>query len=166
MAIKKTSKKKVFKKKSERKSLLPIDSVIEIVSSQSKICPTCKEAVANYNVSMRSLEAANRKVVSITHRFEKSLENLNLAKSPKQKGLAKKRLSISREAKIAVIADAREKAAVAKNAEYLLRALANLYNISLLKFQKEFARNAAAKAKALKPKASKRRVTKNKTVKK
>lgn len=165
MAIKKTSKKKASKKRAARKTVMPIENVIDIVSSQSKISPACKEAVVNYNAAMRSLTAVNKKVIAFTGRFEKSLANVENAKTPKQKDLAKQRLAASRVAKAEVIADAKAKTKAANDAEKVLRALANLYNSSLTKFQKEFSRNAAAKAKALKPKARKR-VTKKKAVKK
>jgi len=164
MAIKKTSKKKASKKKSARKAVIPIEALIEIVAAQSKISPACKEAVVNYNAAMRSLAAVNKKVIAFTGRFEKSLANVDNAKTPKQKALAKQRLAASRMAKAEVIADAKAKAKAANDAEKVVRALANLYNSSLAKFQKSFARNAAAKAKALKPK--RRRVSKKKAVKK
>ena len=164
MAIKKTSKKKASKKKSARKAVIPIEALIEIVAAQSKISPACKEAVVNYNAAMRSLAAVNKKVIAFTGRFEKSLANVDNAKTPKQKALAKQRLAASRMAKAEVIADAKAKTKAANDAEKVVRALANLYNSSLAKFQKSFARNAAAKAKALKPK--RRRVSKKKAVKK
>jgi len=164
MAIKKTSKKKASKKKSARKAVIPIEALIEIVAAQSKISPACKEAVVNYNAAMRSLAAVNKKVIAFTGRFENSLANVDNAKTPKQKALAKQRLAASRMAKAEVIADAKAKAKAANDAEKVVRALANLYNSSLAKFQKSFARNAAAKAKALKPK--RRRVSKKKAVKK
>jgi hypothetical protein len=164
MAIKKTSKKKVSKKKSTRKVVMPIEAVIEIVAAQSIISPVCKEAVVNYNAAMRSLAAVNKKVIAFTGRFEKSLTNVEKAKTAKQKALAKQRLATSRIAKAEVIADAKAKTKTANDAEKVLRALASLYNTSLARFQKSFARNAAAKAKALKPK--RRRVSKKKAVKK
>jgi len=164
MAIKKTSKKKATKKRAVRKAVMPIETVIDIVSSQSKISPACKEAVVNYNAAMRSLTAVNKKVIAFTGRFEKSLANVENAKTTKQKDLAKQRLAASRVAKADVVADAKAKTRAANDAEKVLRALANLYNSSLTRFQKEFSRNASAKAKALKPKTRKR-VTKKKAVK-
>ena len=166
MAIKKTSKKKVSKKKSARKVVMPIENVIDIVASQSKISPACKEAVMNYNAAMRSLAAVNKKVIAFTGRFEKSLANFEKAKSPKQKNLAKERLAASRIAKSEVIADAKAKTKAANDAEKVLRGLAALYASSMAKFEKQFARNAAAKAKALKPKARRRTASKKKAVKK
>lgn len=145
---------------------MPIDNVIDIVSSQSNISPACKEAVVNFNASMRSLTAVNKKVIAFTGRFEKSLENVDNAKTAKQKALAKQRLVASKAAKAEVIADAKAKTKAANDAEKVLRALATLYTSSLAKFQKEFARNASAKAKTLKPIAHRRKVAKKKTSKK
>lgn len=166
MAIKKTSKKKASKKRAAKKAAMPIETAIDIVASQSKMSPACKEAVVNYNTAMRSLTSVNKKVIAFTGRFEKSLANVEKAKTPKQKDLAKQRLAASKIAKAEIVADAKAKTKAANDAEKVLRALANLYNASMAKFQKEFARSAAAKAKALKPKARKRRVTKKKAVKK
>lgn len=166
MAIKKTSKKKASKKRAAKKAIMPIEGVIDIVASQAKISPACKEALVNYNAAMRSLTAVNKKVIAFTGRFEKSLANVDKAKTPKQKDLAKQRLAASRVAKAEVIADAKAKTKAANDAEKVLRALANLYNSSMAKFQKEFARNSAAKMKALQPKPRKRRAAKKKAVKK
>jgi len=166
MAIKKTGKKRVTKKRATRKSITPIETVIEIVTSQSKISPACKEAVVNYNAAMRSLTAVNKKVIAFTGRLEKSLANVDSAKTPKQKDLAKTRLAASKVAKAEVIADAKAKTKAVNDAEKVLRALGNLYTTSMAKFQKEFARNAATKAKALQPKVRKKRTAKKKAVKK
>ena len=166
MAIKKTSKKKASKKKAARKVVMPIEKVIETVAAQSKVSPACKEAVISFNAAMRSLAAVNKKVIAFTGRFEKSLANVDKAKTPKQKDLAKQRLAASKAAKAEVIADAKAKTKAANDAEKVLRALAILYNSSLTRFQKEFARNAASRAKALKPKTTRRRVTKKTAVKK
>jgi hypothetical protein len=166
MAIKKTSKKKVSKKKSARKAVMSIENAIDIVTSQSTISPACKEAVVNFNAAMRSLTAVNKKVIAFTGRFEKSLATVETAKTPKQKDLAKQRLAASKIAKAEVIADAKAKTKAANDAEKLLLALASLYNASLAKFQKEFARNAATKTRAIKPKTTRRRATKKKAVKK
>ena len=109
MAIKRTSKKKASKKRTARKAVMPREGVIDIVSSQSKTSPACKEAVVNYNSAMRSLTAVNKKVIAFTGRFEKSLSNVENAKTAKQKSLAKQRLAASRVAKAEVIADAKAK---------------------------------------------------------
>lgn len=164
MAIKKTSKKKVSKKKSARKVVISIEKVIDIVSSQSSISPACKEAVVNFNAAMRSLTAVNKKVIAFTGRFEKSLANVDNAKTPKQKDLAKSRLKNSKEARNAVVADAKAKTKAVNDAEKVLRGLATLYTSSMARFQKEFTRNAAAKVKVLKPKTTRRRVTRKKAV--
>jgi len=153
MAIKKTARKKVTKKKSTRRTVIPIEKVIALVASKAAISPACKSAVINYNAALRSLTAANKKVVAFTGRFEKSLGNVEKARTPRQKELAKKRLAVSRTARNTVIADARAKTRAVKDAERIIRALASLYTTAFEKFRKEFLRNAEAKAKALTPKA-------------
>jgi adenylate kinase/ribonuclease R len=161
MAIKKSSKKKAAKK-----AVASIESVLETVASQSATSPACKAAVVNYNAAMRSLAAVNKKVIAFTGRFEKSLANVDKAKTPKQKELAKSRLADSRTARSMVVAEAREKTKAANDAEKILRALAALYTASLAKFQKDFVRNAAARQKALTPRVTKKKTARKKAAKK
>ena len=165
MAIKKTSKKKVSKKKSAKKAVVSIENIIDIVSSQASISGSCKTAVTNYNAAMRSLDAANKKVVAFTGRFEKSLANVDKAKTDKQKALAKKRLADSKVARADVVADAKAKTKALNDAGKILRGLAALYTASYEKFKKEFSRNADKKVKALTPKVKKKKAKKKATKK-
>jgi hypothetical protein len=166
MTIKKVAKKKASKKRAVKKKVVSIDQVIEAVAAQSAICPPCKAAVINYNAAMRSLSAINKKVIAFTGRFEKSVSNMEKAKTPKQKELAKKRLADSRQARMSVVAEAKEKSKAAADAEKVLRGLATLYNSSYEKFKKEFSRNAAAKVKTLAPKRTRKKVSRKKVARK
>jgi len=161
MPAKKVSKKKVTKKKTVKKTV-SIEKVLETVATQSSTSPACKAAIVNYNAAMRSLSAVNKKVIAFTGRFEKSLANVEMAKTAKQKALAKSRLADSRRAKLVVVADARIKAKAAADAEKVLRALASLYNSSFARFQKEFVRNAATRVRMLTPRQTKKKVSKKK----